>query len=129
MFKKFFKNKVTTEPVEQKLTTEERLALQQENEQLNQDIEVTEGDGLIKKYDQLGENYTQLGETDSAITAFEASLKVQERFGAAYNGLLNLYEIKRKEAAEQKNNDEIQKWVTKTDELLNLSKRVMRSNF
>lgn len=129
MFKKLFKNKVATEPVKQELTAEERLALQKENKQLSQDIKTTEGDDLIQKYDQLGENYTKLGETDSAITAFEASLKIQERFGTAYNGLLNLYEIKRKAAAEQKNNDEIQKWVNKTDELLNLSKRVMRSSF
>lgn len=129
MFKKFFKNKITTESIKPELTDEERLALQQENEQLNHDIEMTEGDGLIQKYDQLGENYTKLGEIDSAIVAFEASLKIQERFGAAYNGLLNLYEVKRKTAAEQKNTAEIQKWVGKTDELLNLSKRVMRSSF
>ncbi|ETW68013.1 hypothetical protein N577_009235 [Lacticaseibacillus rhamnosus 2166] len=43
--------------------------------------------------------------------------------------MLNLYETQRKAAAKAKNDDDIQKWVNKTDALLDMSKRVMRSGF
>lgn len=80
-------------------------------------------------YNQLGAVEAQLGHDLAAIAAYEASLKDKEEFGDAYNALLNLYETQRKAAAKAKNDDDIQKWVNKTDALLDMSKRVMRSGF
>ena len=79
--------------------------------------------------DQLGAVEAQLGHDLAAIAAYEESLKDKEEFGDAYNALLNLYETQRKAAAKAKNDDDIQKWVNKTDALLDMSKRVMRSGF
>jgi len=45
------------------------------------------------------------------------------------NFIIKFTEIKRKESAQEKNNEGIQKWITKTDNLLAISKRVMKSNF
>ncbi|MFT8823840.1 MAG: hypothetical protein ABF830_11760, partial [Liquorilactobacillus satsumensis] len=73
--------------------------------------------------------YIKLNQKDAAIAAFEASLENNEHFGTTYNSLLNLYEIKRKEAAKNGKDVEIQKWVTKTEELLKMSKHIMRSKF
>ena len=80
-------------------------------------------------YNQLGAVEAQLGHDLAAIAAYEESLKDKEEFGDAYNALLNLYETQRKAAAKAKNDDDIQKWVNKTDALLDMSKRVMRSGF
>ena len=77
-------------------------------------------------YNQLGAVEAQLGHDLAAIAAYEESLKDKEEFGDA---LLNLYETQRKAAAKAKNDDDIQKWVNKTDALLDMSKRVMRSGF
>ena len=73
--------------------------------------------------------YVQLKQPDQAIEAYESSLKIKEQFGDAYNALLNLYEEKRKAAAVAKDDSAIEKWVGKTNDLLALSKRVMRSNY
>lgn len=76
---------------------------------------------------QLGQNYQKLGNVDDAIDAYEKSLKLNEDFGPAFDGLLKLYDIKRQKAAYAKDNDEIQKWLNKGDELTALSKKIMRS--
>jgi len=99
------------------------------NEVVNKKIKAGGDIDLAQLYDQLGENDVKLGAIDDAISAFEMSLETKEQFGTAYNNLLNLYEIKRKESAQEKNNEGIQKWITKTDNLLAISKRVMKSNF
>ncbi|EJE97525.1 hypothetical protein LM596_00840 [Liquorilactobacillus mali] len=90
--------------------------------------EANADDEKIKLYEDLGTVYVKLNQTDNAIFAYEASLKIKEQFGDAYNVLLNLYEEKRKIAAVAKDDAEIQKWIGKTDSLLDMSKRVLRSN-
>ncbi|WP_396442949.1 hypothetical protein [Liquorilactobacillus mali] len=90
--------------------------------------EANADDEKIKLYEDLGTVYVKLNQTDNAISAYEASLKIKEQFGDAYNVLLNLYEEKRKIAAVAKDDAEIQKWIGKTDSLLDMSKRVLRSN-
>lgn len=129
MFEKLFKKKTKKNKTTiSKLSQEDRASLQEENKSLLSLLEKIPKEEQPAKYDRLGENYIRLNELDSAIDVFETSLKIKEQFGVAYNNLLNLYEIKRKKAAEQKDNKAIQKWNDKTDSLLALSKRVMRSS-
>lgn len=78
---------------------------------------------------QLGQARTDLGDTDGAIEFYQQSLAVKEQFGEAYNALLNLYNIKLKQGAHAKDNAAIQLWSGKLDELMAMSKRVMRSNY
>ncbi|MHC9533340.1 hypothetical protein ACVPPR_07975 [Dellaglioa sp. L3N] len=130
MFGNLFKEKKHTEQsIALELSLEDKVALQQENEKINAAILSGKNQATIEHYNQLGENQIKLGEIDDAINSFEQSLKIKESFGVAYNNLLNLYEDKRKGAAQKKDNEAIQKWITKTDSLLALSKRVMKSNF
>ena len=110
------------------LSSEEVVEIQEKIERLAQQIKSSDSTDKPKLYENLGAMYVKLGKSDEAIEAYENSLKVKEQFGDAYNALLNLYEEKRKAAAIAKNDDEIQKWVTKTDALLDMSKRVLRSS-
>lgn len=117
--------------VNQSLSTTEAAALTKKVAALTTQIEqiTDDKDKRHLLYNQLGATQVKLGNDLEAIAAYEASVKDKEEFGDAYNALLNLYETQRKQAAKAKNDDDIQKWVTKTDALLDMSKRVMRSGF
>ena len=113
------------------LSATDAAALEEQVNALTAQIEQTTDDKDKRHllYNQLGATQVELGNDLKAIAAYEASIKDKEEFGDAYNALLNLYETQRKQAAKAKNDDDIQKWVTKTDALLDMSKRVMRSGF
>lgn len=124
----FGNNKKKAEKAEKvELTEEEKSSLKQQANDLQSKIASADDNQKPDLYDGLGGIFQKLDDVDGAIDAFESSLKIKERYGAAYNSLLTLYDIKRKCAAENKDNDEIQKWINKTDDLLAMSKRVMRS--
>lgn len=136
MFGSLFKKKDTQKQpsavpkeVNQSLSTTEAAALTKKVAALTTQIEqiTDDKDKRHLLYNQLGATQVKLGNDLEAIAAYEASVKDKEEFGDAYNALLNLYETQRKQAAKAKNDDDIQKWVTKTDALLDMSKRVMRS--
>lgn len=138
MFGSLFKKKDTQKQpsavpkeVNQSLSTTEAAALTKKVAALTTQIEqiTDDKDKRHLLYNQLGDTQVKLGNDLEAIAAYEASVKDKEEFGDAYNALLNLYETQRKQAAKAKNDDDIQKWVTKTDALLDISKRVMRSGF
>lgn len=138
MFGSLFKKKDTQKQpsavpkeVNQSLSTTEAAALTKKVAALTTKIEQITDDKNKRHllYNQLGATQVKLGNDLEAIAAYEASVKDKEEFGDAYNALLNLYETQRKQAAKAKNDDDIQKWVTKTDALLDMSKRVMRSGF
>ena len=138
MFGSLFKKKDTQKQpsavpkeVNQSLSTTEAAALTKKVAALTTQIEQVTDDKDKRHllYNQLGATQVKLGNDLEAIAAYEASVKDKEEFGDAYNALLNLYETQRKQAAKAKNDDDIQKWVTKTDALLDMSKRVMRSGF
>ncbi|UYI60689.1 hypothetical protein OGL96_03045 [Lacticaseibacillus paracasei] len=138
MFGSLFKKKDTQKQpsavpkeVNQSLSTTEAAALTKKVAALTTQIEqiTDDKDKRHLLYNQLGATQVKLGNDLEAIAAYEASVKDKEEFGDAYNALLNLYETQRKQAAKAKNDDDIQKWVTKTDALPDMSKRVMRSGF
>lgn len=110
-----------------KLTDSDKKMLTDEIDQLNRKIASSETYSKADDLTKLGQDYQKMGKVDDAIYAYEKSLKCKEDFGPAFDGLLKLYDIKRQEAAYDKNNDEIQKWLNKSDELTALSKKIMRS--
>lgn len=109
------------------LSVEEIEKLKADVTSLQAEIQKADQEVQPDLYNKLGKTYTALKQLDAAIEAYETSLKVKEQFGDAYNALLSLYEKKRQQAAKEKDDAAIQKWVSKTDDLLSLSKRVMRS--
>lgn len=134
MFNNLFKRKnksMQREDKDQQIKAEsprKSEELKQEAVHFLKQLEQAEGGDKINILNKLGQIYQELGDVELAIQYFEKSLAEKEQFGAAYNGLLILYEIKRREAAKAKNDDEIQKWVNRMDRLIDMSKRVMRSS-
>ncbi len=91
--------------------------------------EKTAAESRIVILNDLGQACVELGLTDEAIGHYEASMSLREQFGPAYNNLLSLYNDKLREAAAARDDDGIQRWTGKLDDLMALSKRVMRSNY
>ncbi|WP_125566536.1 tetratricopeptide repeat protein [Companilactobacillus insicii] len=127
-----FKNKKDKKPVEEtkvQLTDEEKNNLNNEIKSLKSALKGQSGNDKIVTLNSLGSTYEKLDDKDNAIKYYEDSLAEKEQFGDAYNALLRLYEEKRKEAAYKKDDDDIQKYVGKMDDLMSISKRVLKSNY
>lgn len=79
--------------------------------------------------EELGGLREQSGDPLGAITDYEASLAEQPRYGASYNRLMDLYNTQRSQAAAAGDSTAINQWMSKIDELLATSKRIMRENY
>lgn len=126
MFFKKNKNKVQEKKVEiseqDKNKLKEKIVKQEEALKNENNT-----DERVSILNELGKEYKELNCLDEAISNFEDSLSTKEQFGDAYNNLLTLYESKRKKAAQEGLSKEVQKWVGKTEKLMVMSKRVMKS--
>lgn len=110
------------------LSDEEKNKLKTNISELNEKlVSVETTDERADILNKLGTLNQKLGEFDEAIKNYEESLKIKETFGPAFDGLTKLYNEKRKEAAYNKDDEKIQYWVKKTDDLLAQSKKIMRS--
>ena len=84
------------------------------------------GDDRIKVLNEIGGLYFQAGKIDDAIKYYEISVKENKSLGKAYTDLIKLYNIKMKEAIRKKDDEKMKYYMDKTDELLKLSKDVIR---
>ena len=110
------------------LTDEEKKLIEISITELNAQLDsAVSDDEKADILNNLGIQNQKIGNNDEAIKNFEESLKIKEAFGPAFDGLTKLYNEKRKEAAFNKDDAQIQYWVKKTDDLLAQSKKIMRS--
>lgn len=118
----FFKRKKKEEKntlIEEKSRSKEEVM----SEILELKIKLKNGEDV---YLRLAKCYQDIGEIDEAIQLLEECLEKNNSLGVNYNYLVRLYNIKRKEAAVNKNDEELQKYLKKIDELMQLSKDVIR---
>lgn len=93
---------------------------------LSSTINSVSGDDRIKVLNEIGGLYFQAGKIDDAIKYYEISVKENKSLGKAYTDLIKLYNIKMKEAIRKKDDEKMKYYMDKTDELLKLSKDVIR---
>lgn len=91
-----------------------------------EEIEYQKGDKLVESLNKIGKSYYDLGEIDKSIEYYEMSLAENNSLGQAYKDLLKLYNIKRQEATERSDDDVVQIYLKKTDDLMQLTKDVIR---
>lgn len=77
-------------------------------------------------FNELAQCYQELNDIDQAILYYEKGIDENKSLGKNYNELLKLYNVKRRQAAEMKNQEELQVYLNKIDELMQLSKDVIR---
>lgn len=129
--KKDDKNRKSVETVEEITLSEEAKAellkkIAEGKALVNNDSEKSDED-LAKSYEQMGLWYAELNEVDTAITNLEMSLDKKLSMGAGYKKLMSLYNAKRAEAARNKDNDAIDYYMAKMDEMRNIAKKLTLS--
>ena len=131
--KKDDKNRKSVETVEEITLSEEAKAellkkIADGKALVNNDSEKSDED-LAKSYEQMGLWYAELNEVDTAITNLEMSLDKKLSMGAGYKKLMSLYNAKRAEAARNKDNDAIDYYMAKMDEMRNIAKKLTLSKY
>lgn len=84
------------------------------------------GEEQSKIYEEIGLAFNELGEDDNAIDAFEKSIQLKKSVGNGYKALLKLYNKKRAEAAKANDEESLQVYLKKMDQMMQVSKDVTR---
>lgn len=79
-----------------------------------------------KIYEEIGLAFNELGEEDNAIDAFEKSIQSKKSVGNGYKALFKLYNKKRAEAAKANDEELLQVYLKKMDQMMQVSKDVTR---
>lgn len=125
----FFKKKKQVEEVKVEVPQVNVEELKQKAQTLIASLEGKSGDDRISILDEIGIVLADAQEIDEAIRYLEVSLSEKKSLGNGYRKLLSLYNIKRREAAEAKDDEQIQYYLKKIDEMMAISKEVTRSSF
>ncbi|MBC5688894.1 tetratricopeptide repeat protein [Mediterraneibacter sp. NSJ-55] len=106
------------------INTEELL---QKAEELKAELDnALDKEQKAKLLTEIGSCYFQAEDTEQAIYYYEQSLEENKQLGRAYTDLLKLYNQKRQEAAEAKDDEKIKEYMDKVQGLMQLSKDVLR---
>lgn len=100
------------------------ILLQLEN--LINQIGSVSGKKKAELLNKIGDLYFKLNRIDDAISYYEASIEENKTLGRAYTELIKLYNIKQKEAIKKNDDANIKFYMEKIDDLLQLSKDVIR---
>ncbi|WP_369672823.1 tetratricopeptide repeat protein [Enterococcus lactis] len=126
----FFKKK-ENEPKKRLIKEEKTLSpeaiekIQSEITQLNQEISTTqEKHELAELYEQIGLKFSELYENDQAIQYLEKSLENKQTIGDGYKKLMSLYNQKRADAARAGDDQGIDYYMGKMDEMRQIAKQV-----
>ncbi|MGT2666840.1 tetratricopeptide repeat protein [Streptococcus rifensis] len=127
----FFKKKEkapVSEPEKPNLTEDDRqeLLAKIEAEKASQ-ASLNSAEDLAKSYEKIGLWQAELEEIDAAIASLEASLEKHLSMGEGYKKLMSLYNQKRAQAAKDKDNDGIDYYMSKMDEMRNIAKKLTLS--
>lgn len=102
-------------------------ALEKERARLEEQLGETKDEMRVDLLNRLGEICFRMEAIDAAIDYYEASLAASPALGKAHGELLKLYNKKRRESAEAKDDAEVQRYMDKIDELMKLTKTAMRT--
>lgn len=104
----------------------ERAALTQRAASLQARLETVEGEARAACLNAVAEVYLALDDIDQAIRCYEESIAESRTLGKAYTDLLQLYNRKRKAAANAGDDAQLQRYLSKIDGLMKLTKDAVR---
>ncbi|MGT2929981.1 tetratricopeptide repeat protein [Streptococcus dentasini] len=122
MFKLFKKSQKTTESTKVQYSEEELEKFNKEINQLLADQEQHLDDADY--FEKLGLLYDKVSKKDEAIAHLEKSLSIKLTIGEGYKKLMSLYNQRRKEAAMAHDDELIEYYMSKMDEMRNIAKKV-----
>ena len=91
-----------------------------------QELEELSGEQRVPLLNQIGALYYQAEELESAIKYYEESLFIKKEMGKSYTDLMSLYNKKRQQAAENKNDEQMNYYMQKVQEMMQMSKDMLR---
>ncbi|MCM3701952.1 tetratricopeptide repeat protein [Paenibacillus macerans] len=91
-----------------------------------EEVKQIAGEEQAKIYEEIGLAFYELHEEDQAMDAFEKSLQAKKSVGDGYKILLKLYNKKRAEAAKVNDEQSLQLYLKKMDQMMQVSKDVTR---
>ena len=91
-----------------------------------QELEELSGEQRVPLLNQIGALYYQAEELESAIKYYEESLSIKKERGKSYTDLMSLYNKKRQQAAENKNDEQMNYYMQKVQEMMQMSKDMLR---
>ncbi|WP_413611585.1 tetratricopeptide repeat protein [Enterococcus faecium] len=110
---------------EKALSPEATEKIQSEITQLKQEISTTQDKHkLAKLYEQVGLKFSELYVNDQAIQYLEKSLENKQTIGDRYKKLMSLYNQKRADAARAGDDQGIDYYMGKMDEMRQIAKQV-----
>ena len=110
---------------EKALSPEATEKIQSEITQLKQEISTTQDrHKLAELYEQVGLKFSELYENDQAIQYLEKSLENKQTIGDGYKKLMSLYHQKRADAARAGDDQGIDYYMGKMDEMRQIAKQV-----
>lgn len=122
------KNKEPKQEVQEEVVlTEERkeellCTISSKKERLSQ----ATGEEPAKIHEEIGLAFFELGDEANAIDSLEKSIEIKKSVGNGYKTLLKLYNKKRAEAARENNEQLLQVYLNKMDQMMQVSKDVTR---
>ncbi|MGT2910455.1 tetratricopeptide repeat protein [Streptococcus cameli] len=130
MFSFFKKKEKTTskEVVEPLLSEEDKTEIQNNiaaEESLLETLHSEED--LAVSYEKIGIWKSELNDVDGAIKALETSLDKKLSMGDGYKKLMSLYNQKRAQAAKERDNEGIDYYMSKMDDMRNIAKKLTLS--
>lgn len=104
----------------------DREAVLAKIEEVKAKVASAEGVAKSNALNELGKLHADIDQIDEAIAAYEESLEVNHTMGKASTQLVKLYNKKRAQAAEAKDDEQIKYYMDKVNEMLALSKDQLR---
>lgn len=108
------------------LTHEDKEQILQSIFAKKQEFNQSSEEKKAKILEEIGMAYVKLGDDDHAIESFEQSIQIEKTVGDGYKNLLRLYNKKRAEAAKANDDKSLQNYLTKMDQMMQVSKDVTR---
>lgn len=123
----FFKKKKKAEKQEQVTISPEQAAeIRQIIEDKEHDLSSSENESRVDELNEIASLYQEINDIDNAIRCYEESLELKPALGKASTSLMKLYNIKRRQAAENKDDAAVKEYMDKINSLMTLSKDVIR---
>jgi tetratricopeptide (TPR) repeat protein len=117
---------IPKEEIKVVLTEERKEELLRTIDLKKKEVNQADIEGQAKIYEEIGLAFSELGKEDNAIEAFEKSIELKKSVGNGYKTLLKLYNKKRAEAAKANNEELLQLYLKKMDQMMQVSKDVTR---
>lgn len=113
------------EKVESTVSVEESI---KKAEELKEELKNCDETKKVMLLNEIGGIYYKISDYDNAVIYYEESLNIEKTIGKAYTNLLSIYNVKRKEAAVNKDDEKLQYYLKKIDDMMKISKDVVRGN-